>query len=58
MRFLTFYRLRIDGLHDGKAITSYMRWLEAVQVVGENVYVTFDPGFKRVWLEMKKRLLG
>ena len=25
---------------------------------GDGDYVTFDPGFKRVWLEMKKRLLG
>jgi hypothetical protein len=56
LRLLTLYRLRIDEIRDGKAVTSYTRWLEAVQVKDESVSVTLDPRFKRIWLEVKKRL--
>ena len=54
---LTLYRLRIDEIRDGKAVTSYTRWLEAVQVKDESVSVTLNPRFKRIWLEVKKRLI-
>ena len=37
--------------------TSYTRWLEAVQVKDESVSVTLNPRFKRIWLEVKKRLI-
>jgi hypothetical protein len=50
-------RLRIDEIRDGKAVTSYTRWLEAVQVKDESVFVTLNPRFKRIWLEVKKRLV-
>ncbi|MBV9105381.1 MAG: replication initiation protein [Verrucomicrobia bacterium] len=40
-------------------ITSYTRWIEAVQAKGENsdVYLAFSPRFKRLWLKSKKHLL-
>jgi plasmid replication initiation protein len=57
LRLLTLYRLRIDEIRDGKAVTSYTRWLEAVQVKDESVSVTLNPRFKRIWLEVKKRLI-
>jgi hypothetical protein len=57
LRLLTLYRLRIDEKRDGKAVTSYTRWLEAVQVKDESVSVTLNPRFKRIWLEVKKRLI-
>jgi hypothetical protein len=41
----------------GKAATSYTRWLEAVQIKDESVSVTLNPTFKRIWLEVKKRLI-
>jgi Initiator Replication protein len=49
--------LRIDEIRDGKAVTSYTQWLEAVQVKDESVSVTLNPRFKRIWLEVKKRLI-
>jgi hypothetical protein len=57
LRLLTLYRLRIDEICDGKAVTSYTRWLEAVQVKDESVFVTLNPRFTRIWLEVKKRLI-
>ena len=57
LRLLTLYRLRIDEIRDGKAVTSYTRWLEVVQVKGESVSVTLNPTFKRIWLEVKSALL-
>ena len=47
LRLLTLYRLRIDEIRDGKAVTSYTRWLEAVQLKDESVSVTFSLMFKR-----------
>jgi hypothetical protein len=44
-----------------EVITSYTRWVEAVQVRGaenQEVYLTFSPRFERIWLESKKRLCG
>lgn len=57
LRLLTLYRLRIDDLRDGRAVTIYTRWLEAVQVKDESVSATLNPRFKRIWLEVKKRLI-
>jgi len=57
LRLLTLYRLRIDEIRDGKAVTIYTRWLEAVQVKDESVSVTLNPSFKRIWLEVKSALL-
>ena len=55
---MSVYRLQIDEITDYKAITSYTRWVEAVQVIGENqdVYLTFSPHFKRIWVQVKKRM--
>jgi hypothetical protein len=54
------YRLVIKEIKDAKVITSYTRWVDAVEVRGtENreVYLMFSPRFERIWLESKKRLL-
>jgi hypothetical protein len=60
LRLMSAYRLVIDEIKDAKAVRSYTRWVDAVQVRGaENheVYVTFSPRFEPIWLESKKRLL-
>ena len=60
LRLMIYYRLVIEEIKDGEVITSYTRWVEAVQMRGgENpeVYLTFNPGFERIWLESKKRLI-
>jgi plasmid replication initiation protein len=57
LRLMSWYRLVIDEITDAAVTTSYTRWLDAVQVRGAEVYVTFSPRFERVWLESKKRLL-
>jgi plasmid replication initiation protein len=60
LRLITFYRLAIEEIKDSRAITSYTRWVDAVQVrEAENheVYLTFRPRFEHIWLESKKRLL-
>ena len=57
---MTLYRLKIEEVLDGRAVTSYTRWVDAVQMRGaqeQKVYVTFSPRFERLWLECKKRLL-
>jgi plasmid replication initiation protein len=57
---MTYYRLAIDEIKDSQAITTYTRWVDAVQLKrGENeeVYLTFTPSLERIWLESKKRLL-
>ena len=54
------YRLVIDEIKDAQAITSYTRWVDAVQVGGaedQEVYLTFSPRFAHFWLKSKKRLL-
>jgi Initiator Replication protein len=59
LRLMTDYRLMIEEIQDAEVITSYTRWVEAVQVRGaENreVYLPFSPRFERIWLESKKRL--
>jgi len=60
LRLMTYYRLKIEQVLNGRAVTSYTRWVDAVQVMGaenEQVCVTFSPRFEDVWLESKKRLL-
>jgi len=56
---MTHYRLTIEEIKDAEVITSYTRWVDAVQArEAENleVYLTFNPRFERIWLESKKRL--
>jgi plasmid replication initiation protein len=60
LRLMTWYRLVIEEIKDSQAITSYTRWVDAVQVKGaenQEVYLTFSPHFERIWLECKKSLL-
>jgi plasmid replication initiation protein len=55
---MTNYRLMIEEIQDAEVITSYTRWVEAMQVRGaenQEVYLTFSPRFERIWLESKKR---
>jgi plasmid replication initiation protein len=60
LRLMTWYRLKIEEVLDGRAVTSYTRWVDAVQLMGaenQEVYLTFSPRFEHIWLECKKRLL-
>jgi len=60
LRLMTYYRLKIKEVLDGRAVTSYTRWVDAVQVMGaenQEVYLTFSPRFEHIWLECKERLL-
>jgi plasmid replication initiation protein len=60
LRLMTAYRLAIEEIKDSRAITSYTRWVDAVQVNGtekKEVYLTFSPRFEYIWLESKKGLL-
>ena len=34
LRLMIWYRLKIEGVLDGRAVTSYTRWVDAVQVKG------------------------
>jgi plasmid replication initiation protein len=59
LRLMSDYRLVIEEIKDSEVITSYTRWVDAVQVKGaenQEVYLTFSPRFERIWLESKKRL--
>jgi plasmid replication initiation protein len=59
LRLISVYRLRIDEIRADTVVTSFTRWLEAVQTRGaenQKVYLTFSPQFERIWLESKKRL--
>jgi plasmid replication initiation protein len=59
LRLMTLYRLVIDEIQDGQPVTSYTRWIDAVEVRGaenEEVCVTFSPRFEHIWLESKKLL--
>lgn len=57
LRLATSYRLVIEEIKGSEAITSYTRWVDAVQVRGaEDIYLTFSPRFEHVWLELKKHL--
>jgi hypothetical protein len=59
LRLMMSYRLVFREVEGAEVLTSYTRWLESVQLKeGKNqeVYVEFNPRFKRIWLESKKRL--
>ena len=59
LRLMRNYRLAIEEIRDGQAITSYTRWVDAVQVNGtenKEVYLTFSSRFEHIWLESKRRL--
>ena len=60
LRLMTWYRLKIEEVLDGLAVTRYTRWVDAVQVQGsedQEVYLTFSPRFEHIWLECKERLV-
>jgi hypothetical protein len=45
LRLMTLYRLAIDEIQDGQAVTRYTRWIDAVEVRGaqeQEVYLTFQ----------------
>jgi plasmid replication initiation protein len=56
LRLMSAHRLRIDGIDNAEIV--YTGWIESVQVRGENqeVYLTFSPRFKRIWMQAKKRM--
>jgi hypothetical protein len=57
---MQLYRLAIDEIQDGQAVTRYTRWIDAVEVRGaqeQEVYLSFSPRFEHIWLESKRRLL-
>ncbi|MBV8176729.1 MAG: replication initiation protein [Verrucomicrobia bacterium] len=57
LRLMTRYRLVIEETKDSQAVTSYTRWVDAVEVKGsenQEVYLTFSPRFERIWPETKK----
>jgi hypothetical protein len=59
LRLAGNYRLVIEEIKDSQAITSYIRWVDAVQVRGTEdpeIYFTFNPRFEHIWLELKKLL--
>jgi plasmid replication initiation protein len=59
LRLATNYRLVIEEIKGSEVITSYTRWVDAVQVRGaeyQEIYLTFSPRFEHVWLELKKLL--
>src|SRR5215469_14825903 len=54
LRLMTWRRLKIDEILDGRAVTSYTRWVDAVRVRGsetQEIYLTFSQHFERIWLE-------
>jgi len=60
LRLMKLYRLAIDEIQDGQAVTRYTRWINAVEVRGaqeQEVYLSFSPRFEHIWLESKRRLL-
>jgi hypothetical protein len=61
LRLMTSYRLAIEEIKDSQAITSYIRWVDAVQVKeaeNQEVYLTFSPRFEHIWLESKEASRG
>jgi hypothetical protein len=61
LRLMTYYRLVIEEIKDGQAVTSYTRWVDAVQVRGaenQEVYVTFSPRFERILAGIKEASPG
>jgi Initiator Replication protein len=58
LRLMSVYRIKIEEVDDTGVAVIYTRWIESVQVRGEdqNVFVTLTPRFKRLWQRAKKRL--
>jgi hypothetical protein len=58
LRLVTSYRLVIEEVTGAEVITSYARWVDAVQVkrADYEVYVTLSPSFEHICLESKERL--
>jgi hypothetical protein len=59
LRLAGNYRLVIEEIKDSEVITSYTRWVDAVEVRGaenQGVFLTFSPRFEHIWLELKKLL--
>jgi hypothetical protein len=58
LRLMSVYRFAIEEVDDAEVATIYTRWIESVQVRGEdqNVFVTLATRFKRLWTQAKKRL--
>ncbi len=58
LRLMSVYRIKIEEVDDTGVAMIYTRWIESVQVRGENqnVFVTLTPRFKRLWQRAKKRL--
>jgi len=57
LQLMTYYRLKIEMVLDGRAVTSYTRWVDAVEVMGDEpqeVYLTFSPRFEHIWLEIRE----
>jgi plasmid replication initiation protein len=56
LQLMSAHRLKIEGIDN--ALIVYTRWIEAVMVRGENqeVYLTFSPRFRRIWVQAKKRM--
>jgi hypothetical protein len=51
MRLMSDYRVVIEEIKDAEVITSYTRWVEAVQLreaENQEVYPTFSPQFERI----------
>jgi plasmid replication initiation protein len=60
LRLITLYRLVIDEIQNRQPVTSYTRWVDAVEVrdaENQEVYLTFSARFEHIWLESKRRLL-
>jgi len=60
LRLMKLYRLAIDEIQDGQAVTRYTRWIDAVEVRGaqeQEIYLSFSPRFEDIWLQSKRRLL-
>jgi len=59
LRLAANYRLVIEEIKGSQVITSYTRWVDAVQARGTEdpeVYLTFSPRFEHIWLELKNLL--
>jgi plasmid replication initiation protein len=56
LRLMSAHRLKVEEIDNSQVV--YTRWIESVQVRGENqqVYLTFSPRFKRIWMQAKKRM--
>src|SRR6478672_7495993 len=59
LRLATNYRLVIEEIKESAVITNYTRWVDSVlvrEVEDPEIYITFNPRFEHVWLELKRYL--